>query len=51
MFTRPFPRNYMLKAGEDVRILGISEILVEPIVDFIFIVNGKETTIQLQVCQ
>ena len=46
-FTRPFPKNYILRSNEDVRILGISEILVEPIVDFIFIIDGKEITIQL----
>lgn len=46
-FTRPFPIDYPLKDKETVKILGLSKILVEPIVDFTFEIDGKDKNIQL----
>lgn len=46
-FTRPFPINYVLKQGHEVRILGIAKLQVEPIIDFIFEMNDTEKEIQL----
>ena len=50
-FTRPFPTDYTIKKGENVRLLGIARLQVYPIIDFIFEINGKEKTIQLQTYQ
>lgn len=50
-FTRPFPIDYPLKNNETIRILGLSKLLVEPIVDFTFEINGKEKNIQLHTYQ
>lgn len=46
-FSRPFPVDYPLAKGGEVRILGLSKILVEPIIDFTFEIDGKEKVIQL----
>lgn len=46
-FTRPFPIDYPLNNDESVKILGLSKLLVEPIIDFTFEINGKEKNIQL----
>ena len=46
-FTRPFPTNYTIKKGENVRLLGLAKLQVAPIIDFTFAINGKEKVIQL----
>lgn len=46
-FTRPFPTDYQLAQNSSVRILGLADTLVEPIIDFIFTIDGKEQKIQL----
>lgn len=45
-FTRPFPINYTIKNSENVRLLGLSNLQVYPIIDFIFEINGKTKKIQ-----
>jgi len=47
MFTRPFPTDYVLKNGDTVRLLGIVNKQVSPIIDFTFEINGKDKAIQV----
>ncbi len=48
-FTKPFPKNYVIKTDDSVRLLGLARIKVIPKMDFIFEINEKESIIQLEV--
>jgi len=45
-FTRPFPIDYTTKPNEKVRILALTKLMVEPIIDFTFEINGAEKKIR-----
>lgn len=45
-FTRPFPIDYIIKPNEKLRILALTKLMVEPIIDFTFEINGTEKKIR-----
>lgn len=45
-FTRPFPIDYVIKPNEKLRILALTKLMVEPIIDFTFEIDGKEKKIR-----
>lgn len=45
-FTRPFPIDYIIKPNEKLKILALTKLMVEPIIDFTFEINGTEKKIR-----